>query len=91
MVGKLIKSMYGTRDAAQNWEEHYSNVHLEIGFQQGLSSTCVFRHRERNVTVVIHGDDFTALGKEKDLDWYRKLIKDRLSTKVKGRFGARAQ
>ena len=24
MCGKLIKSMYGTRDAAHNWEEEYS-------------------------------------------------------------------
>ena len=70
--GKLNKSMYGTRVASQNWEEHYSNVHLGIGFKQGLASTCVFRHEEKNITVVIHGDDFTALGKEKDLDWYRK-------------------
>ena len=85
--GKLNKSMYGTRDAAQNWEEHYSNAHLEIGFKQGLASTCVFRHEEKNITVVIHGDDFTALGKEKDLDWYRKMIMERMSTKVKGRLG----
>ena len=70
--GRLNKSMYGTRDAAQNWEEHYSNVHLEIGFTQGLASTCVFKHEERNTTVVNHGDDCTAPGKEKDLDWYRK-------------------
>ena len=85
--GRLNKSMYGTRDAAQNWEEHYPNVHLEIGFKQGISSTCVFRHEDKHVTVVIHGDDFTALGKEKDLDWYRQKIKDRMSTKVKGRIG----
>ena len=25
-VGKLIKSMYGTHDAAQNWEEEYSDT-----------------------------------------------------------------
>ena len=71
MCGRPNKSMYGTRDAAQNWEEHYSQVHKEIGFTQGLSSTCVFFHNERRIMVVIHGDDFTALGHDKDLDCYR--------------------
>ena len=37
--------------------------------------------------VVIHGDDFTALGHEKDLDWYREQIQVRMDTKVKGRLG----
>ena len=64
--------MYGTIDAVQTWEEHYSQAHQEIGFEQGMASTCVFRHREKGIVVVIHGGDFTALGYEKDLDWYRK-------------------
>ena len=28
--GILRKSMYGTRDAAHNWESHYTQVHREI-------------------------------------------------------------
>ena len=27
MCGKLTKSMYGTRDAAQNWEYEYGGIH----------------------------------------------------------------
>ena len=53
MCGRLNKSMYGTRDAAQNWEEHYSQAHQEIGFEQGMASTCVFRHKEKKIMVVI--------------------------------------
>jgi len=30
MCGKLIKSMYGTRDAAQNWGEEYAKFMVEI-------------------------------------------------------------
>ena len=41
----------------------------------------------RNIIVVIHGDDFTALGFDKDLDWYRAEIQRKLQTKVKGRLG----
>ena len=48
----------------------------------------VFRHQKRDIIVVIHGDDFTALGYDKDLDWYREQISSRMSTKVKGRLGS---
>eukprot|EP00969_Alexandrium_andersonii_P133793 5917110-Alexandrium_andersonii.AAC.1 len=45
MCGVLRKSMYGARDAAQNWEECYRDVHREMGFTQGRASTCVFFHK----------------------------------------------
>ena len=32
MCGRLNKSMYGTRDAAQNWEYEYSGFLEGIGF-----------------------------------------------------------
>ena len=87
MCGKLEKSMYGTRDATQNWEACYTQAHKDMGFTVGKASTCVFWHPEKNVRVVVHGDDFTALGWSTDLDWYRKGIQDRMETQVKGRLG----
>ena len=33
MCGKLLKSMYGTRDAAQNWGMAYCDFMQSIGFQ----------------------------------------------------------
>jgi hypothetical protein len=35
----------------------------------------------------VHGDDFTMLGWEEDLDWFRKQIQERFEVKVKGRIG----
>ena len=62
MCGRLEKSMYGTRDAAQNWELEHTELLLGAGFTQGVFSPCVFFHRERNIRIVIHDDDFTSLG-----------------------------
>ena len=42
VCGKLNFSLYGTRDAASNWEAHYTSVLCNLGFCQGLSSPCVF-------------------------------------------------
>ena len=37
-VGRLNVSLYGTRDAAQHWENTHSEYLKSLGFQQGLAS-----------------------------------------------------
>ena len=71
VCGRLNYSLYGTRDAASNWEECYSQALIELGFKQGLSSPCVFFHPTRNISTVVHGDDFTSLAVESELLWLR--------------------
>ena len=66
MCGKLLQSLYGTRDAAQNWERAYGEFMEEIGFHRGKASPCIFRHADRDLRVVVHGDDFTVLGLEEN-------------------------
>ena len=44
-------------------------------------------HAERNIRLVVHRDDFTALGKGKDLDWYRGMVLGKCAANVKGRIG----
>ena len=81
MCGRLNFSLYGTRDAASNWDECYASALIE-GFKQGLASPCVFHHVARDISTVVHGDDFTSLGTEAELLWLRDspkhkfLIKD---------------
>ncbi len=55
--GLLRKTVYSTRDAAQNWELGYTDMMLEAGFRQGSHSACVFYREQKNVRVVVHGDD----------------------------------
>ena len=70
MCGRLIKSMYGTRDAAQNWGMAYTQFMESIGFTKGLSSPCTFYNQKRELRCVVHGDDFTILGWSNQLDWF---------------------
>jgi hypothetical protein len=83
----LEKSMYGTRDAAQNWEEEYTEFLVGVGFQRGAGTPCAFYHKGKNVRVVIHGDDLTILGKEGELDWFRAEIAKKFEIKFRGRIG----
>ena len=38
MCGRLIKAMYGTRDAAQNWQKKCAEIAREMGFSVGRVS-----------------------------------------------------
>ena len=42
---------------------------------------------ERSLRVVVHGDDFTVLGQEADLDWFRRKISEKYEVKFRGRIG----
>ncbi len=41
------------------------------------------------IRVVVHGDDFTALGSKSSLDWLREVIQHRMEVKFKGRLERR--
>ena len=47
-VAKLDMSMYGTRDAAKNWQECYTEHFEAIGFFVGKANPCLFVHLSRN-------------------------------------------
>ena len=44
-IGLMKKSMYGTRDAASNWERDWQEHVKKWGFQLGLSSKNLFHHK----------------------------------------------
>ena len=85
--GLLVKAMYGTRDAAANWEQEYTDCLRCLGFVSGISTPCAFYNKERDVRVVVHGDDFTLLGTETDIQWLYKGMSERYSLKMRGILG----
>ena len=84
---RLKRCVYGTRDAGMLWEECYSTALLAMGFRRGIASPCCFHHSERNIRVVIHGDDFTALADREQLLWYEAGLAKVFEIVVKGRLG----
>ena len=86
-VGKLVRCMYGTRDAGAIWESCYTSALVKIGFIQGGASPCCFYHPIWQVNVVVHGDDFTALGTPEELTMYEKGMQEVFECKLKGRLG----
>jgi hypothetical protein len=85
MCGKSGKAMYGTRDAAQNWEVEYTEMMEEAKFRQGEYSECIYYHEERNIRVVMHGDDFAASGRSGDIYRRRKVSETKMEVTCKER------
>ena len=71
-VGLMKKSMYGTRDAASNWERDWQENVKKWGFQLGLSSMNLFHRKENRVSGLTHGDDFVLTGPTKRLMEFEK-------------------
>ena len=78
MVGELNYSMYGTRDAAQNWGEECAETMIKAGFVRGLASPCTFYHPQRKIRTYIHGDDYVAVGKGEQLLWLKKTLNNKI-------------
>ena len=60
--GELLISMYGTQDAAANWEASYTATMKAMGFKQGKASPCHFVKPAGALPTMVHGDDFFVTG-----------------------------
>ena len=83
MVGQLQLSLYGTRDAAANWTQCYTDFLKKRGFEQGRASPCNFYHREKELSLTVHGDDFTTAGTERALAWLKAEFEKEWAVKTK--------
>ena len=50
-------SLYGTRDAAMNWQEEVAREMQKWGFQRGRYNPCLYYHKQSGVMALVHGDD----------------------------------
>ena len=70
VVGRLVRSLYGTRDAPMNWELTIAEFMKKLGFLQGESNPCIYYHASRELRTEVHGDDFTTVGSFDDIKWF---------------------
>lgn len=54
MCAELLRRVYGTRPAANVWQEEYSTALVRMGFEQGMASPNVFRHSARKISCSMH-------------------------------------
>ena len=65
VCGLILRSIYGLRDAGMNLEQLTRQFMDKLGFTCGLSSPCVYLHREQNMQAYMYGDNF-------EIKWARR-------------------
>ena len=83
LLGRLRLSLYGTRDAAANWQKCVADHLISLGFRQGKSNPCVFWHQERGIRTLVHGDDYASAGSYSSLKWLEGQLAKRFDMKTK--------
>ena len=80
-VGHLRMSLYGTRDAAMNWQEEVAKEMRKWGFTRGQYNPCLYYHRQRNLRTFLHGDDFATVGTREGVQWFKTTLESRFEIK----------
>ena len=83
MVGLLQMSLYGTRDAAANFQEEVRKTMSRLGFAQSRYSPSVYWHQSKDLKTLVHGDDFITSGSREHTKWFKEALESRFEIKTK--------
>ena len=78
----LRGSLYGTRDAAQNWECELGSFSAEIGLRRGQVSGCLHSEELWEISASVHGDGVTVKASREDAEWLIRKFKERYEIKT---------
>ena len=67
-VGRLLRTLYGTRDAANAWDEFFNEAIVRREYEVGLSSPCLYYCAAEDSSGWRHGDDLVFEGPDEWLD-----------------------
>ena len=82
LVGKLKLCLYGTRDAALNWQQTLSEHLLGNGLKRCTGFPSVFHHPVRDVWTLVHGDGYCSSGDESALLWLEGVLSKKYELKT---------
>jgi len=84
-VLKVLRSLYGLKQAARDWNLLMKKELLAWGFVQSLADPCMFVHKERKIRILVYVDDVLAAAKEQSqTEWFWKKLSARFNAKNLG-------
>ena len=83
LVGYLVKSLYGTRDAAANFQQEVRKFMESKQFTISRYSPCMYHHQARGLRVLVHGDDFVTSGDRAEVLWLQEQLARIFEVKTK--------
>ena len=82
-VGLLLKSLYGTRDAAMNFQREVRKVMSNCGFSNGRYNVSTYYNKSKDLKTMVLGDDFVTVGDIEDVMWLKAQLDKRVELKTK--------
>ena len=86
-VGLLLRTMYGTREASSAFEQFFTEIVEELGFQVGVSVTCVYWRPSDMLIIWRHGDDISIVGEEDSSELVFKALSEKMILKRRAILG----
>ena len=81
----ILRSLYGLKQAARDWNLLLKSELIKWGFKQSLADPCLFIHKNKSVKLLVYVDDIVAAAKtKKELDWFYKTLSKRFKAKDLG-------
>jgi Reverse transcriptase (RNA-dependent DNA polymerase). len=65
MVCRLLRSLYGLKQASRVWNIQLHEFLIKIGFKRSNADTCLYINSELGITIAIWVDDFLIAGKDR--------------------------
>jgi len=88
--GRLVMTLYGTRDAGQNFELTVFVALTDEAFERGVTNPCCYFHAKKQLSVYHHGDDFAIVGHRESTIWATEVIGKTFVVKDRGCLGPRS-
>ena len=74
-VLKLVKALYGTKQASRMWQLKLRKKLIEMGFANSSHDPCLFSRRTKEGSIMLIGvyvDDIVLAHNERELEWFIK-------------------
>ena len=74
-VLRILRSLYGLKQAARDWNERCTVDLVKLGFVQSLADPCLFTHAEKGVTVLLYVDDIPFAARTiEGINWFKNTF-----------------
>jgi hypothetical protein len=82
---QILRSLYGLKQAARDWNILIKKELLAWGFVQSLADPCLYVHKEKSLRLLVYVDDIVAAAKKQGLiDWFYEKLSRRFNTRNLG-------
>jgi hypothetical protein len=84
-VLEALRSLYGLKQAARDWNQLIRQEMRNWGFVQSLADPCLYTHADRGIKLLVYVDDIVAAAESKsDIDWFFTQLSGRFKAKPLG-------